>query len=143
MIIDFPNQFSETKDVLLDIKDEEFGKLALKCSLILTDLLKNRKFTNEGSIEDRMEKYESKSNFLKSFVEEFTEENDNSYITVNDFYKKFVDWCKTNRHREMFEKAVSIGLKKLGWEGEKRHFAWLFDGKGGQARVWEGRKWKD
>src|SRR5690606_6339217 len=64
MIIDFPNQFSESKDILSEIPEEEYESLATKCFFILTDLLNDRKFTNEGSIEDRIEKYESKSNFL-------------------------------------------------------------------------------
>ncbi len=143
MIIDFPNQFSEQQDILSTIPEAEYEALALKCSFILKDLLEKRQFTNEGSVEERMEKYESKSNFLKSFVDEFIIEDLNAFITVNDFYIKFMAWSKTNRHREMFEKAVSIGLKKIGWEGERKYMDWLYDGKGGQARVWAGRKWKD
>ena len=64
LIIDFPNQFYEKKDILADIPDEEYESLAVKCSLILKDLLTNREFTNEGSIEDRMKKYEDHSDPL-------------------------------------------------------------------------------
>ena len=54
MIIDFPNQFSEKKDILAEIPDEEYRALAVKCSFILRKLLKKRKFTNEGTIEERI-----------------------------------------------------------------------------------------
>jgi len=65
MIIDFPNQFNEKKDILKDIPEEEYNALALKCSLILKDLLETRTFTNEGSVEDRMKRYEDHSNPLE------------------------------------------------------------------------------
>jgi len=143
LIIDFPNQFSEKKDILGDVPEEEFGSLALKCVGILKDLLKNRNFHKEGTIEQRMEKYEAKSNFLEKFVKEFTcEGSTEDYITGADFYKKFVGWCRENRHRELSETSVGIGLKKLGIEQERRYFNWLFDGKGGQLRCWISIKWR-
>ena len=142
MIIDFPNQFSEQKDILADIPEEEYKSLTLKCVSILKELLKKRAFSNEGSIEDRMNKYESKSNFLEKFIHLMVSEELNGYITCADFYKKFSDWSKDNRHREMSETAVGIAMKKLGHMQEKKYFDWMYDGKGGQARVWAGMQWK-
>jgi len=52
MIVDFPNSFSEQEDILSKIPEEEYESLALKCAHILKDLLDERKFHNEGSIED-------------------------------------------------------------------------------------------
>jgi P4 family phage/plasmid primase-like protien len=141
MIIDFPNQFSEAKDILSEIPEEEYGCLALKCSIILKELLQERKFHNEGSIEQRQERYESKSNFLEKFLKETTQEDPNGYITSADFFKRFSAWCKENRHREMSEVSVGASMRKVGIESEKRYFGWLFDGKGGQLRCWVGLKW--
>lgn len=143
MIIDFPNQFSEKKDILSEIPEEEYSSLAVKSIFILKDLLEERNFNNEGSIEQRKEKYESKSNFLESFLNIFTQDDINGYITSADFYKKFIEWCKENRHREMSETSVGLGLKKLGVERGKKHFDWAFGGKGGQIRVLEGKKWRE
>jgi putative DNA primase/helicase len=143
MIIDFPNQFSEEKDILAEIPDEEYKNLALKCTDILKDLLEKRKFDNEGDIEDRKEKYESRSNFLETFLHTFTQSEVNGYITKSDFFKKFSAWSKENRHREMSETSVGLSMKKLGIESERKYFDWLYDGKGGQARVWVGIKWKE
>ncbi len=140
-IVDFPNQFSEEKDILSEIPDSEYEALAVKSLGVLHDLLKNRRFTNEGTLQDRIDKYESKSDFLKKFVEEYTEESFDDYITVADFKKKFGAWCKENRHRELADTTLSKSLKKLGFEGSKKHFQWMFDGKGGQARIWTGVKW--
>lgn len=142
-IIDFPNRFSEEKDILNDIPEEEFESLALKCQFLLKDILEKRKFTNEGSIEERAEKYESKSNFLEKFLNEFTKEDLNEYITKSNFYKQFTAWCKENRHRAMSETSLGIKMKELGIEGSTKYFDWLHDGKGGNARIWLGIKWKN
>jgi len=143
MIIDFPNQFSEKKDILADIPDEEYKALALKCTFILKDLLEKREFYNEGSVEDRKEKFEAKSNFLKEFTSKFIIEDSLSYITIADFNKKFASWCKENRHREMSDTSIGMKMKKEGFEQERKYMDWLYDGKGGQIRVWVGVKWKD
>ena len=143
LIIDFPNQFSEEKDILAEIPEEEYSCLALKCCSILHDLLKVRKFTNEGTIEQRAEKYESKSNFLEKFIKESTTTADvDGYITIADFNKKFWSWCKENRHREMSETSLGMAMKKLGHEQARKYFTWLFDGKGGTLRCWMGITWK-
>jgi len=143
MIIDFPNQFSEAKDILLDIPEEEYNALSNKCCKIIKELLEKREFTNEGTIEERKEKYEAKSNFLAEFVKKFTIEDNTGYITKPDFFKKFAGWCKENRHREMAENSVGVSMKKLGVDSYRKYFDWLYDGKGGQLWCWSGIKWRD
>ncbi|CAK0756969.1 hypothetical protein CCP1ISM_60039 [Azospirillaceae bacterium] len=53
-----------------DIPEEEYECLAIKSLVILHDLLKEKKFTNEGTIEERMRKYEDKSDPLEKFLKE-------------------------------------------------------------------------
>ena len=53
MIIDFPNQFSEKKEILNEIPEEEYNSLALKSLGILKDLLIKREFYKEGTIQER------------------------------------------------------------------------------------------
>ena len=141
-IIDFPNQFDEKKNILDEIPEEEYNNLAYNSIITLHKLLKNREFTNEGTIQERKEKYESKSNFLEKFVDLFVKENLNEYITKNDFNKKFKEWCKENKHREMSETSVGLEMKKLNYESGKKNFKWMYDGKGGDARVWLDIQWK-
>ena len=141
-IIDFPNEFSEKKEILKEIPDEEYQSLALKCCYILKELLEKRDFTGEGSLSDRAKKYESKSDFLQHFISEFILEDYNSYITVSDFNKKFSAWCRENRHRELSETSIGKRLKEIGFEQERKYFNWMFDNKGGYARIWVGKKWK-
>jgi len=142
-IIDFPNQFSEQKDILQDIPEEEYESLTLKCSGILKDLLKKRKFTNEGSVEQRMERYENKSDFLQKFLDEFTKEEINESITKAEFRRKFASWCKENRHREMADNTLSKNMKKKGIEAGRKYVDWLHEGKGGQLNVYLDIKWKE
>jgi putative DNA primase/helicase len=141
-IIDFPNMFSEKKDILNDIPDEEYNCLSLKVISYLKELLERRNFTNEGTIEERKEKYESKSNFLEQFIRLSTEEDMDSYITKAEFFRRFSAWGKENRHREMSETSIGIAMKKMGIESSTKHLDWLHDGAGGNARVWLGIKWK-
>ena len=143
MIIDFPNQFSEKKEVLDEIPEEEFESLALKSLILLKDLLINRKFHNEGSVEDRMKKFEEKSDFLQKFVEETTEEDMEGFITKADFRKKFHEWCKEKNYRIMAENSISKKLKEKGVEISRKYFDWLHDGKGGQLYCYFGLKWKN
>jgi len=143
LIIDFPNRFSEKKDILEEIPEEEYEILAVRSTMLLKELLEKRSFHNEGSVEDRMEKYEAKSNFLGKFMELFIIEDGDGYITKADFYKKFISWSKENRHRDMSETSVGLAMKNLNIESGKHYFDWLYDGKGGQARVWLNMKWKE
>lgn len=142
LIIDFPNRFSEQRDILADIPEEEYEALALKCVGILHDLLKKRKFHNEGSVEDRMERYESKSDFLQKFIDEFVIQEPNEVITKTDFAKKLNQWCRENRHREMAENTIGKAMKEKGYEDGKRPFDWLNDGKGGRIRCWLDINWR-
>ncbi|PLW80742.1 hypothetical protein C0585_00905 [Candidatus Woesearchaeota archaeon] len=143
MIIDFPNQFSEKKDILGEIPEEEYEILAVKSLGILKDLLDKREFHKEGSVEERMERYESKSNFLDKFLKNFIIEDANHFITKSDFIKKFLSWSNENRYRIMSETSIGKKMKEMGFESTTKYFDWLHDGRGGNARVWLGIKWKD
>jgi len=143
LIIDFPNQFDEKIDILSTIPDEEFENLATNCVIQLNKILEKREFTNEGTIKERMERYEARSNFLETFLNEFTKESYEGYITKNDFYKKFIAWCSENRHRQMSETSIGLAMKKMGVESDRKRFDWMNDGRGGQARVWVGIEWKE
>lgn len=142
-IIDFPNQFTEDKDILQEIPEEEFENLALQCVGLLLELLGNRKFDNEGSYEERAKVYEAKSNFLHEFIVDSCEEDLNGHITKAEFSRKFKDWCRENRHREMSDTSIGKSMKQQeGYEDGVKYFEWFNDGKGGNARVWFGLKWK-
>jgi len=142
-IIDFPNRFDEKKDILEDIPKEEYSNLATRCIIILNQLIKRRTFTQEGTIEERAEKYEAKSNFLEKFIKLFVDVDVDGFITKADFIKKFRQWSEENRHRKMSDTSIGLKMKELGYEGSTKHFDWMFDGRGGNAKIWVGMKWKN
>ena len=114
MIIDFPNQFSEAKDILAEIPEEEYRALALKCCIILKELLEKRAFDNEGSIEDRMKKYEDHSNPLEKFIKENVEEDVRGHVWKFEFEEKLNAWCRDNRLRELSDVAIGKKMKEAG-----------------------------
>ena len=140
MIIDFPNQFSEKKDILDDIPEEEYSALAVKCSYILKDLLKNRTFTNEGSIEERMRKYEDHSDPLEKFLNEFVEDSAESHIWKSEFSKKLNGWCKENRFREMSDVVIGKKMKEKGIEQKQIYEDWMKGSNSKGGRAWVGIK---
>jgi len=143
MIIDFPNQFSEKKNILDEIPEDEFSALALKCSFILRDLLESRTFTNEGSIEDRMKKYEDHSDPLEKFMKEFILDSINKHIWKGDFERKLNEWCKANRFREMTSVAIGKKMKEKGVEQKQIYEDWMNENGKKGGRAWVGISWKE
>ena len=144
MIIDFPNQFSEKKDILAEIPNEEYEALAVKCIGLLKDLLTNRGFDKEGSIEERKKRFEEKSNPVAKFLHDNIIISDHTgiYITKPEFKKRLNDWLSENNFRQMADMTIGKIMKAEGIDDGKKYFDWMFDGKGGQARVWYGVQWK-
>ena len=106
MIIDFPNQFTEARDVLRDIPDKEYENLCCKLLETLKRLLKERKFTNEGTVQERADKYEMLSNPLQRFIDEKTEEDVNGFIYKWEFLQEIEVFCKTLGYRLLDERDL-------------------------------------
>ena len=43
----------------------------------------------------------------------------------------------------MSETTIGLSMKEMGYESSTKHFDWMFDGKGGNARIWIGLRWKN
>ena len=145
LVLDFPNKFSEKKNILNDIPEEEYENLATNSVITLHKLLEIREFHNEGSIQQRADKYEEKSNFLKKFLELFTEYDNDSFITKHSFFNKFNNWCVENRHRKMSETSLASAMKNENVEGDKSYIDWEENGQKirKQVRIWRGIRWKE
>ena len=139
-IIDFPNQFTEKKDILTEIPAIEYNNLANYCVSILMDLLSNRSFNKEGSIEERTKKYEDHSNPLEKFLKEFTKEDYDGQIWKNDFSKKIKEWCREKRFREISDVEIGKKMKELKISQIMKVLPWDITKKG---RCWVGIDWKD
>jgi len=120
-IIDFPNQFSGIKhDVVGSIPDVEFENLARKCINILKDLYKTRKFTNEGTFEERMERYEERSNPVMKYLEEYYDEEVGGYISIRQFTNDCNEYLKKNHLRIMSAVYVGKILREEGFSVSQR-----------------------
>ncbi|MDD4110186.1 MAG: phage/plasmid primase, P4 family [Clostridia bacterium] len=146
MIIDFPNQFSEAKDILADIPEEEYKNLATKCLGILKELIERRSFTNEGSIEERMMSYEDHSNPISKFLKENCSiGNGGDYVTKNSFENKLNDWLEKNKYRKMTTNSIFKWMTHNGYEEGREYINWFGEGKIDKklARVWYGLRFLD
>jgi len=143
-IIDFPNTFSEEKDILDEIPDEEYQSLALKSLSILKDLLKDRKFHKEGTVEERAKKYEEKSNPLDKFWKDNIIEDFEYHIFKYDFKEKLKSWCKENRFREISDITVAQFMKDKNIETKQIQASWeTKEGVKPILRAWICIKWRD
>lgn len=145
LIIDFPNTFSEKKDILADIPDHEYENLARKCVRILKKLLEERKFDNEGSIEERTKKYEERSDPIKKFLTEETEEDFDGHIFKYDFRKRLNDWCSSHKFRKMTDTAIRKKMLELGIDEGRKYMDWYKNDEVQKKlmRSWLGIKWNE
>ena len=144
MIIDFPNQFTEKKDILAEIPEQEYNNLATKCLKIIKELIKRRSFTNEGNIEERMKSYEDHSNPISKFIkEECSTGNGGWYITKNSFENRLNEWLEKNKYRKMTTNSIFKWMKTNGYDDGKEYIDWYENEKieKKQARVWYGLKY--
>jgi len=115
VIIDFPNQFPEGKDITLTIPDEEYENLALKSCKILKEIIYNGKFTNQGSIEERKFKYIMASNPFPLFLQDHCEKDEESYISYNELYTAYVKYLNEHKKRRISRKEFKISLEDEGF----------------------------
>lgn len=144
-IIDFPNTFSEQRDVLAEFTNEDYESLAMYSIEVLYQLLKRRAFSNEGSYEQRRERYEARSNPLEKFYMLFVDEGDpNSDITSNEFERRVNEWCRENRMRMLSERTIASFLKGKGIQQVRLRKEWYENDKAitRLVRSWAGIRWK-
>lgn len=120
VIIDFDNEFTEKKDILKDIPDEEYENLSNKCISLLRKILDERSFSNEGTIKDRMVKYEAKSNPLGRFIHDELKENPSGDILAKALYSDYCRWCEGYGHRILCLKEFISQLEAMGYDKKKR-----------------------
>jgi len=143
-IIDFPNKFSEQKDILEDIPEEEYEILTVKSLKILKELLEKREFNKEGTIEEREKRYEERSNPFDKFWREVIIEDPNGNISKKKLREKLNSWCKENRFRLLSDHTIAKHMNDKGIETTRLTMDWI-DSYGKEKPrywAWEGIKLK-
>lgn len=112
MIIKFPNEFSEEKDILEIIPDQEFENLAKRVLSVLPELIKAGSFSNRGNIEARKVDYVLASNPLEHFMERFCEHEADNYVSYSVLYSAYIQYLGLKKLRIVskneFSKVLSI-----------------------------------
>jgi P4 family phage/plasmid primase-like protien len=144
MIIDFPNRFSENGgDIIEYIPEREYRNLARKSLRLLRELLGNFEFKNEGTIEERAENYENKSNPFEKFWEENIKENFEGYIFKFEFKKEFDNWCRSHGFRKLSDREIKHKMDEKNIEYGKRDYFGNPEGETKRYRSWLSISWKD
>ena len=116
IIIDFPNQFKEGKDIFKTIPDSEYVSLAKKVCEVLPKLMENGEFTNQGTIEERKQKYIEASNPLTLFLDNYCVRDGEGYVRYGSLYKAFVQFLSKKKKRIVSRKEFNNVLNLEGFE---------------------------
>lgn len=139
-IVDFPNTFDEKKNILDEIPEEEYNNFCKQSLQILKELITNGEFTNDGTIQEREDKYEKHSNYINEFVRLYCKREVNSYIEFADFCEKYNEFLISE---SMTKKSkVEIG-RIIVLKGFKRKIRKVSQGMYPTTKMCiEGIKWK-
>lgn len=133
LIIDFPNNFSEGKEIYLTIPEEEFRNLAKKVTTILPELLERAEFTNQGSIQERENKYQMSSNPLPLFLQKACNESLEGYTLATDLFYAYISFLKQIKKRRVKRKEFN---ELLLWEGLEARRTTKRDDYGETQNIW-------
>lgn len=130
MIIKFPNEFPEGKDIIDTIPPVEYKNLCKKVLRILPELLERGKVTNSGTIEERKHNYILASNPLPLFIEAnciTTPGSYTRYMTLYTEYCKFLQLNKMRRvnHKEFNSALLDEGFTKMNTTHDNERDNWV------------------
>jgi len=108
-IIDFPNEFSEKKDILCEIPEIEYNNFCLQSIELLKELIANGEFENDGTIKDRENNYEKHSNRIDEFVNLYCDIGNEEFIVFSDFCEKYNEFLIS----EGFNKKSKIEIGRV------------------------------
>jgi len=104
LILEFPNEFPEGKDIIATIPEVEYDNLARKSALLISKLIETGSFSNEGTIEERKKRYIMASNPLPHFLKSFCSRGVDDYITTNELYNAYIQYLNAKKKRKVSRK---------------------------------------
>ena len=115
LIINFPNEFPEGKDIVNSIPEEEYENLSKKIVELLPSLLNKGSFTNQGTIEERKRAYIMASNPLPYFIQLCCDIGDDLFVKSAELYTSYIKYLLANKKRkvsrgEFYEMLSEEGL---------------------------------
>jgi len=119
LIVDFPNQFEEGKDIVKTIPKKEYENLAKKVIGIIPKLISNGCFTNGGSFEERKSRYIDCSNPIGKFLERFTENDPKGYVKFNVLFNEYNLFLRKRNQRVLSRKEFSLIIQEEGLHSDR------------------------
>ncbi|MCX9085304.1 MAG: phage/plasmid primase, P4 family [Candidatus Methanoperedens sp.] len=119
IIIEFKNRFDEGKPVIDLIPEYEYENLLYKCVKILPELIGGGKFTNEGTIEEKAEKYERLSNPFPTFKNKELIEDGGAQTPIWTIRDMYISFCAKNGFRKIGDRDFTQLLHKEGYETKR------------------------
>ena len=147
-LIEFTKKFtSETakKNILYELTTpDELSGLAWKC----LDILQNMKdrgwsFVIDPDVEEVQELYERLSNPVFMFVEENCEDDVDSFIYVQSFYKDFQIWSKRKGFPILGNHEITKFMQNMGYSKARRYAKSKEGNSNNRAWAFTGLKWKN
>ena len=118
-IVEFSNIFEEKFDVLAQIPEKEYENLAKFSIKLLKNMRKKGGFEKEENIEEKRKRYESFSNPVNKFIEEYYEKDISSHTSSSDFLEDCNNYLEENNKRTINAKELKKILTSLGYEYKK------------------------
>lgn len=116
LIINFENIFNEGHDILDDIPITEYNNLAKKVTQILPELIKVGKFSKQGTIEERTERYIMASNPLSNFINKHCVKGYGKYMRYSELYMAYRKFLHDRKKRRVSYKEFNDVLALEGLE---------------------------
>lgn len=139
VLVDFPFKFEGDKlnlNKLAEITTSvELSGLLNRCLALIPRILQRKVFTNAATTAAVREKYIRMSDSVFCFTDEQLEALPGAWVTKQELYARYLDWCRSARVPAVKEGKFKEGLlKHIPSAAEGRHK----DEEGHKVRVWEG-----
>jgi putative DNA primase/helicase len=120
VITHWDSEFKEGGDILNIIPEEEYSNLVKKITEILPDIIERGYFTNQGTIEERKQRYILASNPITRFLELCCNRSDNAlYVKYAELYSAYFQFLILNKRRTIKMKEFKQLLAEEGVEIER------------------------
>lgn len=121
LVIDFPNEFNEGKEIVDTIPEQEYQNLAYKVTKILPQILERGNITNQGTIEERRRAYIMASNPLPFFIDHFCVREPMVFISRQDLYNAYTMFLSKRKKRNVLFKEFNAILLDEGLVVRRTH----------------------
>ncbi len=115
-IVDFPNEFSEKKDILSEIPEKEYNNFCKQSINILKELLKDGEFHNDGTIQNREDNYEKHSNRIGDFVKIYCDVGEECWVPFKEFCEYYNEYLISEGFNKKSKIEIGRAIILKGYE---------------------------